>query len=70
MLCIIEGVRELIRPIALVLRLCAKITAGHILCGLCGSVWARLFILFPFELGVAFIQAFVFAGLLSIYAQG
>lgn len=73
---IIESISQLIRPITLSVRLCANITAGHILIAL---VRKPIFILNPYsllllilislEIAVAFIQSYVFVILLSIYIR-
>lgn len=72
----------MIRPLTLVLRLCANITAGHVMLGLIreffvGSllnpgVGTRLLLVcglgfFLFEIFVAFIQSLVFCLLLNSY---
>jgi F-type H+-transporting ATPase subunit a len=71
---IIERVRLIIRPITLSVRLAANITAGHILIALCRSpifiintFTIALFILLLLEIAVAFIQAYVFVTLISMY---
>lgn len=73
---IIETVRQVIRPITLSVRLCANITAGHILIALTRSsivmlrtVTLPLFLLLGLELAVAFIQSYVFTILTSIYLR-
>lgn len=73
---LIETVSQIIRPITLSVRLAANITAGHILIALCREpiVIANLFrpiliILFILEIAVAFIQAYVFITLLSMYLR-
>lgn len=76
---IIEFLRNLIRPLALMFRLTANIIAGHLLLSLVGG----FLIIIPFsmimvgsllqsllvvmELGVSFIQAYVFSTLLMLY---
>lgn len=76
---IIEFLRNLIRPLALMFRLTANIIAGHLLLSLVGGFLVTL----PFrvllggsllqgflviiELGVSFIQAYVFSTLLMLY---
>jgi len=79
LLVIIEIISFGVRAISLGLRLCANITAGHILLFIMGDFsWkiGVIFGIFPFlilifltllEIGVAFIQAFVFALLTTIY---
>lgn len=73
---IIETVRLIIRPITLSVRLAANITAGHILIALCrtsiiivNSFSLALLILLILELAVAFIQAYVFVTLISMYLR-
>jgi ATP synthase subunit 6 len=73
---IIETIRQIIRPITLSVRLCANITAGHILIAL-ASKPVFIFhyfslivtILIVLERAVAFIQRYVFTILLSIYLR-
>lgn len=71
---IIETISQIIRPITLSVRLCANITAGHILIALTRNAILilnfssiPLAILISLELAVAFIQRYVFTILLSIY---
>ena len=71
---LIESVRQIIRPITLSVRLCANITAGHILIALrrqpiflLNFFSSVLIILLILEIAVAFIQRYVFTILLSIY---
>ncbi len=75
---IIETVRNLIRPITLSVRLAANIIRGHLLIHLLSSITIFRKILFLLtipliitllilETAVAFIQAFVFAILISLY---
>ena len=73
---VIESIRQLIRPITLSVRLCANITAGHILIALCSkpifmfnTFSIVLLILILLEIAVAIIQAYVFSMLLSIYLR-
>jgi len=73
---IIETIRQLIRPITLSVRLCANITAGHILIALTRkpifilNIFSSLLsILIILEIAVAFIQRYVFTILLSIYLR-
>jgi len=73
---IIESIRLLIRPITLSVRLCANITAGHILIALIRNtiliinpIRLALVILIILEFAVAFIQRYVFTMLLSIYLR-
>ena len=80
LLVIIETVRNIIRPITLSVRLVANITAGHLLLSLLGrgaspggplgiisTILIGLVILVGLELGVSFIQAYVFTLLRAIY---
>ena len=79
LLVVIEILSFIIRPISLSIRLFANMLAGHILLYILGSatislgliigVFPFLFILafFVLELGIAFLQAYVFTILLSIY---
>lgn len=78
LLVIIEVLSFLIRPLSLSIRLFANMLAGHILLYIIGSATITLGLLgfFPFlfilaflilELGIAFLQAYVFTILLSIY---
>jgi F-type H+-transporting ATPase subunit a len=71
---LIESIRQLIRPITLSVRLCANITAGHILLTLTripisiiNQFSIMLFILLLLEIAVALIQRYVFTILISIY---
>ena len=74
---IIELVRNFIRPITLSVRLAANIVAGHLLISLInrgapmslsmGFMLIGGLILFFLEVGVAFIQGYVFATLRVIY---
>ena len=81
---IIEFVGLFIQPVALGLRLAAKITAGHLLLYLFSvAVWVLywekvyasliflvvLILLFLLEVGVAIIQAYVFTALLQFYFE-
>ena len=80
----IEIISTLIRPLTLVLRLCANMTAGHVILGLISSFFVQsLFIprtitlilflcgivFFLFERFVAFIQRLVFSLLLIRYLE-
>nr|ASM91458.1 ATP synthase subunit 6 [Anomalurus beecrofti] len=82
MLIMIETVSLLIQPMALAVRLTANITAGHLLMHLIGSAtlelmsinlptatitFILLILLTLLELAVAFIQAYVFTLLVSLY---
>merc|ERR1719243_137361 len=74
---IIELVRNFIRPITLSVRLAANIVAGHLLIRLInrgsplsparGLILIGGLILFFLEVGVAFIQGYVFSTLRVIY---
>lgn len=78
---IIETLRLLAQPIALGLRLAAKLTAGHLLIFLLSTaIWTLrtspsialttlviFFLLFLLEIGVACIQAYVFTALVHFY---
>jgi ATP synthase subunit 6 len=78
-LCLIELVRNLVRPITLSVRLTANLRTGHILIGLLGLGFTKrgllttgviLFIgifYFIFEIGVCFIQAYIFTLLPTLY---
>lgn len=79
-LVIIELTRNIIRPITLSVRLIANITAGHLLIHLLRSfvcyIYPFSFIMIPvslilssLELIVAFIQAYIFCALLSLYSN-
>nr|AAT08624.1 ATP synthase F0 subunit 6 [Bipes canaliculatus] len=84
MLIIIETISQLIRPLALAVRLTANLTAGHLLLQLASSatlyaltlstapftlLMITLLLLTVLELAVGFIQAYVFVLLLSLYLQ-
>nr|AAT08599.1 ATP synthase F0 subunit 6 [Bipes biporus] len=84
MLIMIETISLLIRPLALAVRLTANLTAGHLLLQLTSSatlyalqlnvapfalLTITLLLLSLLELAVAFIQAYVFVLLLSLYLQ-
>lgn len=71
---IIERISQIIRPITLSVRLCANMTAGHILIALARkpififNIFSLILILLIIlELAVAFIQSYVFTMLLSMY---
>jgi len=73
---LIERVSLIIRPITLSVRLAANITAGHILIALCSApililnfFSLALIALLFLEIAVAFIQAYVFVTLISIYLR-
>jgi len=74
---IIETIRNIIRPIALAVRLSANIIAGHLLITLLGNLNntntlpALILIqasLITFELAISFIQAYVFIILATLYS--
>jgi F-type H+-transporting ATPase subunit a len=75
---LIEIIRILIRPITLSVRLTANILAGHLLISLLRNFIMRrnffgIILLLPFiltvlERAVAFIQAYVFVTLVTLYA--
>ena len=68
----IEVVSFLARPIALRVRLTANITARHLLIHLGAFslyIWPLFVMLFLLELRVAFIQAYVFYILSSLYYE-
>jgi len=82
LLIVIEVMSFLIRPVSLSLRLFANLLAGHILLFLCANgtlTLANINIFFAFipfifslaflilEIGVAFLQAYVFTVMLAIY---
>ena len=76
---LIEVVSNLIRPLTLSIRLAANIVAGHLLlvlvrgpmpsmrAALLGTAFIALIALMVLELGVSFIQAYVFMTLSSLY---
>jgi len=73
---LIETISLVIRPITLSVRLCANITAGHILIALVRKpififnlFSLVLLLLLILEIAVAFIQRYVFSILLSIYLR-
>lgn len=80
-LCLIELVRNLVRPITLAVRLTANLRTGHILMGLLGLGFVnrgagvrRLIMVvglfyFIFEMGVCFIQSYIFTLLPTLYAD-
>nr|CDM98944.1 ATPase subunit 6 [Botrylloides leachii] len=76
----IEILSWICRPLALGIRLMANITAGHLLMFLCGSgvffsgsvflfPMVFLFALVGLEIGVSFIQSYVYQLLLSLYMK-
>ena len=83
-LILIEIIRISIRPITLGFRLAANITAGHVVLGLLGSyitsiifssIFSSFFIIIIqilyiiFEIGICFIQAYIFCLLITLYAN-
>lgn len=80
-LCLIELVRLLVRPLTLRVRLTANLRTGHILITLLGRAYrasslirGNLIILlgifyFMFEIGVCFIQAYIFTLLPTLYSD-
>lgn len=83
-LVVIETISIFIRPLALSVRITANLTAGHLLITLISIVtlalttltpviallaWLLLLLLTILELAVAFIQAYVFVLLLTLYLQ-
>nr|YP_009144585.1 ATP synthase F0 subunit 6 [Tinamus guttatus]AKJ76805.1 ATP synthase F0 subunit 6 [Tinamus guttatus]QNN84150.1 ATP synthase F0 subunit 6 [Tinamus guttatus] len=83
-LILIETTSQIIRPIALGVRLTANLTAGHLLIQLTSTATIALLQIFPamsiatftilllltiLELAVAMIQAYVFVLLISLYLQ-
>ena len=66
LLFILEILRALIRPVALIIRLLANIRMGHILARL-AFLLSINFIALPYEIFVCGIQRFVFCKLLTIY---
>lgn len=78
---LVEIIRNIIRPLALIFRLTANIIAGHLLLSLIGNTILRinlyimrlgLFLLSPLiviEIGVSLIQAYVFFTLLTLYTR-
>lgn len=76
---LVETIRNIIRPLTLAVRLTANIVAGHLLIVLLNSADLSSILLTPFifsvkqillllELAVAFIQAYVFRVLVTLYA--
>jgi len=80
-LCLIELVRNLVRPLILSVRLTANLRTGHILMALSGISFVNgrflvgFFVLrvglfyFIFELGVCFVQSYIFTLLLILYVD-
>lgn len=77
LLVLIEFIRRNIRPLTLAIRLAANITAGHLILSLIRSyITVRLCLVAPLlialavlEIGVSFIQAYVFILLNCLYSQ-
>lgn len=74
LLFIIELIRNLIRPITITVRLIANILAGHLLIILLSKIVLKLiwtsfayFLLNTIEFFVAFIQAYIFSTMISLY---
>lgn len=72
-LCVIELVSIFARPVTLCFRLLANMCAGHVILGLIfkanWGIWLLGLPLITLEVLVAFIQAFVFSMLTSVYFQ-
>ena len=80
-LCLIELVRNLVRPLTLSVRLTANLSTGHILIALSGirfvngGLLVGFFVLvvglfyFLFELGVCFVQGYIFTLLPTLYVD-
>ena len=80
-LCIIELVSNLVRPLTLSVRLTANLSTGHILMALSGisfvsgGTFVGLLVLvvglfyFLFELGVCFVQGYIFTLLPTLYVD-
>nr|YP_009468957.1 ATP synthase F0 subunit 6 [Peregrinus maidis]AVC55503.1 ATP synthase F0 subunit 6 [Peregrinus maidis] len=75
---LIESLSNIIRPISLSVRLTANMIAGHLLMTLLGNInkinlmpmiLILQMILLSFEISVAFIQAYVFTILLTMYSS-
>nr|YP_009629402.1 ATP synthase F0 subunit 6 [Saccharosydne procerus]AVV32038.1 ATP synthase F0 subunit 6 [Saccharosydne procerus] len=75
---LVETLSNLIRPISLSIRLTANLIAGHLLMTLLGNINSintilliliLQVILMMFEIAVAFIQAYVFSILLTMYSS-
>lgn len=78
-LCLIELVSSLVRPITLSVRLTANLSTGHILIGLLGLGFVKRSMLviglvlviglfyFIFEIGVCFVQGYIFTLLPTLY---
>nr|ARI50100.1 ATP synthase F0 subunit 6 [Cittarium pica] len=84
-LVLVETVSLCVRPITLSVRLIANMSAGHIVLGLIGTylssgffVYSTLAVVmlilvqtfyFMFEMGIAFIQAYIFSLLVTLYSD-
>ena len=80
-LCVIELLRNLVRPVTLAVRLTANLSTGHILIGLLGlgfvsrKLVGMILIVglgmfyFMFEIGVCFVQAYIFMLLPTLYSD-
>nr|YP_009987561.1 ATP synthase F0 subunit 6 [Perkinsiella saccharicida]QBZ38034.1 ATP synthase F0 subunit 6 [Perkinsiella saccharicida] len=75
---VVESLSNLIRPISLSVRLTANMIAGHLLMTLLGNINSiksmpmlliLQMILLTFEISVAFIQAYVFTILMTMYSS-
>nr|ATN28862.1 ATP synthase F0 subunit 6 [Lissoclinum sp. TIC-2013-079] len=70
---IVEVMSLLMRPMALGLRLIINLTAGHIMLHLISESFFFIFFLIMFfllELGICFIQAYVFTMLSDLFSRG
>ena len=80
-LCVIELLRNLVRPVTLAVRLTANLRTGHILIGLLGLGFVNRRLIgmmlvivlgmfyFMFEIGVCFVQAYIFTLLPTLYSD-
>lgn len=77
---LIESIRTLIRPIRLSVRLCANMTAGHMMVRLISRternkrvilliVFISLFLILILETGVRLVQSYVFSTLMYLYFE-
>ena len=81
---ILEAVRVIIRPVSLSLRLAVNLRAGHCLLSLIRQLLVALFLRSPvlivpaffihlgyfiLEIGISFIQAYIFTTLLALYSN-
>lgn len=81
---ILEAVRLIIRPVSLSLRLAVNLRAGHCLLSLIRQLLVALFLSSPvfmvpaffihlgyflLEIGISFIQAYIFTTLLALYSN-